>query len=260
MAALPTWPRPNFTPGGDDALIRYAIFGKLDLSVPIDREKYRSAAVPDGLELVQYDRDRQQAGFHQYFSSRGWKLAAEESPAMAYTAETSPNMAVLRGFVKDPATLDYLRDCIGVIAYLFDRGAVTVFDPQTFHLWTADEWRSELFAPGHAAPHRHILILRSPEDHRIGNTEWIHTRGMRKFGRPDLSVRGVGPAYQLKVIELLNLYIDYQAHGGEILADDVVTLDGLPTEGTCYPNPQLDHPDFHNSHVEIMWPGNGLSG
>jgi hypothetical protein len=256
--AIPTWLRPNHVPGGPNAFVLLGVFGKFDLNVAIDREKYRSEQVPYGFEFVQYDRHINPAGFNGFFKTAGWQLATQDNAELGDRAYKSEHMAMLRGFVPDPLNLNYLRDCIGIVTHLLDRGGICVFDPQMLYLWTKDEWREKVFEPNRPVPHEHISILRMPE--RAGSrTEWIHTRGMRIFGRPDLCVRGVGPKYQEKIVELFNKYIEYQANGGEILPEDVVTLDGLPPDGVCTLDESLDNPDFHNMHVEIKWPEGELA-
>lgn len=258
--AIPTWLRPNHVPGGPNAFVLYGVFGQFDLDTPIDCEKYRSEQVPYGFEFVQYDRHKNPAGFNGFFKTAGWLLATQDNPELGDRAYQSEHMAVLRGFVPDPANLNYLRDCIGIVAHLLDRGGIAVFDPQMLYLWPADEWRTAVFEPSRPVPHQHISILRMPERETGRKTQWIHTRGMRLFGRPDLCVRGVGPKYQESVVELFNKYIEYQANGGEIINDDVVTLDGLPPNGVCHTDDRLDHPDFQNAHVEIRWPDGELAG
>jgi hypothetical protein len=257
-STIPTWLRPNHTPGGPNAFVLYGVFGQFDLTLGIDREKYRSAELPYGFEFVQYDRHKNPAGFNGFFKTAGWTLASQDNPELGERAYRSEHMAMLRGFVPDSANLNYLRDSIGIVTHLLDRGGITVFDPQMLYLWTAEEWRTEVFEPNRPVPHQHISIFRMPERETAGRTQWIHTRGMRLFGRPDLCVRRVGPTYQEKVVELFNKYIEYQANGGEILEDDVVTLDGLPPNGVCSIDENLDNAEFNNAHVEIRWPDGEL--
>src|SRR5690606_18758997 len=120
---------------------------------------------------------------------------------------------VVRAEVSDPSTLDYFRDTVGVVTWLLDAGGVCVSDPQMLWLWPADEWRDEAFGGGELNPDRHTTIMVSPED---GGTSWYHTRGMRKFGRPDLSVRGVGFGHADAVSLLIERLIEFQALGGVI--------------------------------------------
>jgi len=53
------------------------------------------------------------------------------------------------------------------------------------------------------------VILTSEEPDRPGL--WYHTRGLRMFGRPDLSVRGVSPELEPAAQDLFNRFIEMQA-------------------------------------------------
>lgn len=253
---LPSWPRPNFTPNAGQPFLLFAVFGGFDLSLPIDRMRYRAAGVPAGCELLLYDRGRQPSSFDQLRRSVAWDLAEAESPDLARMAAAAPQFVFLRGHVKPSATLDYLRDAVGIVQYLCDRGGQTIFDPHTIQFWRPADWQARLFEPAKPVPHEHVLILET-EDAEAG--AWIHTRGLRKFGRPDLSVHGVGQNFRDKIIELFNYYVEYLASGGTIQTGDRVTLAGLPPGGTFQVDPRLDHEDFHNAHAECVWPPSALS-
>lgn len=257
--ALTSWPRENFEPGGGPGMLCFAAFGYLQMQPPIDREKYRSAQVPPGFTMMVYDRTKQTIGFDEFFTGRPWRLASETNPAIAKSCEAAGQLVVFRGETPDPANLDYLRDAVGIMRYLFDQGATAIFDPLTYELWTPREWDYRLFAHGKPVLHEHVMILRTPQ----GNGEQFQTRGLRKFGRPDLSVQNVADRYGDAVLELLNLYIGFQTAGGIILDGDIVTLETLPPDGMCivpedWPTERrLDN--YDNDVVEIVWPGNGLA-
>lgn len=251
-SALPSWPRPNFTPNAGEPFLLLAAFGPLDLSVPVDRVKYRSAGVPAGCTLHLYDWRRQPSSFRHLWDSQAWGLAAAESPELAEMAKRARQFAFLSGAVRHSETLDYLRDAVGIVQYLCDRGAAAVFDPHTVQFWSAADWHDRLFAPARPVPHEHVLILETPDD--ATGLARVHTRGLRKFGRPDMLVRTVGTAYRDRVVELFNYYVEYLASGGTILNGDRITLEGLPPGGVFHVDPRLDNPDFHNAHAEIHWP------
>jgi len=254
--ALPAWPRPNFTPNAGQPFLLFAAFGALDLSVPIDRDRYRAAGVPGGCELLLYDAAVQKSSFHHLRDSAAWQQAADEAPELAALAKCARQFAFLRGHVRKSFTLEYLRDAVGIIEYLGDRGATAIFDPHTLQFWSPADWHARLFAPAKPVPHEHVLILESEDS---GGLAWVHTRGLRKFGRPDLSVRGVGPAYRDRVVDLFNHYVDYLAGGGTILSGDRVTLVGLPPGGIFQVDPRLDHEEFQNAHAECVWPPGALA-
>jgi len=253
---LASWPRPTFTPGGGNALLFYVVFGQFDLKTPLSRSKYRTSGMPDWLELVQCDRVKQPEVIAAYQSGAIWDVMKRDSPLTSTEAEKAPEAVALRAELTDPPTLDYFRDTTGVIAWLLDAGGVSVYDPQMLWLWDANEWREEAFEPGEANPDRHTTIMVSPE---AGTTSWYHTRGMRKFGRPDLSIRGVGPKHADAATVLLERFIESQAFGAVIPEGQTIRMPDIPPGGVCHHRGDLNDPDFNNVHVAVEWPGNGLS-
>jgi hypothetical protein len=157
---------------------------------------------------------------------------------------------VLRGEIPDPPDLNYLRDVIGLTTYLLDNGGFAVADPQQFELYDAKRWHREIFDPGTANVAKHVKILFSDD----ADGRWYHTRGLRKFGRPDLSVHGVPKEYGEAAIELCNRFIQMQALGGWIPEGQEVRMKSLPPDLRCHHAGSLDDPDFNNVHVEIVWP------
>src|SRR5437667_12446663 len=82
---------------------------------------------------------------------------------------------------------------------------------------------------------------------------WFHTRGMRKFGRPDLSLHNVPDEYERAAIELCNRFIELQAAGGRIPDGQEIQMPSLPGGLVCRHKGSLDDPDFNNVHVEIQF-------
>jgi hypothetical protein len=249
-AELKSWPRPHFVPGGGNPLLFYVAFGAFDLTRPLSRSKYRAAGKPDWLELASYDRTRQPDVFAGYQSGTLWEILKRDQPLLAAEAERAPQCVALRGEPADPPTLDYFRDAIGIITWLLDCGGLAVYDPQMLWLWAGDEWREEAFEPNEPNPDRHTAILVSADG---DGTSWYHTRGMRKYGRPDLSVRGVGTAHADGVTLMIERFVELQALGGVIPDGEVVRMKALPPGGVCRHAGSFDDPEFNNVHVEIAW-------
>jgi hypothetical protein len=256
-AQLKSWPRPHFEAGGGNALLFFQVFGKFDLSKELSRSKYRSDGPGEWLELRHLTRDKQGAAIADYQSGSLWAIMTRDAPRTAAEARTLPEAVVVRGEVADPPTLDYFRDAIGVLTHLLDCGGVSIADPQRFWLWSADEWRSEIFEPGEPRPQEHTVILVSDEGR--GGTQWLHTRGLRQYGRPDLSVRGVGPKHVDAVTSMIERFIEMQAYGGVVGEGQHVRMRGLPPDGTCHHRGNLDDPDFNNTHIAIEWDGDALA-
>ena len=252
---LQSWPRPHFTPGGGNALLFYAVFGKFDLTKPLSRSKYRTSGMPDWLEMMHYNRATHAEVIAGYQSGKMWEMRTRDVPLLAAESEQAPECVALRAEVTDPPTLDYFRDTIGIVTWLLDAGGVSIHDPQMLWLWSADEWREEAFEPGEPLPDRHTVILASPEP---DGTTWYHTRGMRKYGRPDLSVHHVGEKCAPAVAEMLERFVEMQTLGAFIPDGQAVQMKSLPPGGVCRHGGHHDDPDFNNVHIAIEWPTGSL--
>lgn len=87
-----------------------------------------------------------------------------------------------------------------------------------------------------------------------------HARGLRQYGRPDLSVRGVGPQHIDAVTNMIERFIEMQAYGGVVREGQEVHMRGLPPGGVCHHRGSLDDPDFNNVHIAIEWEGGAIGG
>jgi hypothetical protein len=181
----------------------------------------------------------------------GWigREFRKEHPDLAARVTHTNQCLVLRGVVPDPDTLDYFRDAVGLVMALLDAGGIAVFDPQMFKWWSADDWRRNAFDPMGSVPRHHVVILVSDEDD--GEGRWYHTRGMRKFGRPDVSVHHVPAALGDHVEDLCNRFIEMQAFGAVIEEGQPIKMKGLPSEWRCRHRGDLEDPDFNNVHIDI---------
>ena len=92
------------------------------------------------------------------------------------------------------------------------------------------------------------VILTSPESE---GSEWVHTRGMRKFGRPDISIHGVKPEWRSAAIGLCDRFIEFQALGGLVGEGLEVNSPGFPEGFTCCGGGKLEDPEFGNALIEI---------
>ena len=253
---LRSWPRPHFTPGGGNALLFFVAFGEFDLTKPLSRSKYRSGGPGDWLQVVHLTRDKQAKAIAEYQSGPLWEVMTRDAPVTAAEALKAPHAVAVRAEVADPPTLDYFRDAIGVVTWLLDCGGLSIYDPQRLWLWSADEWRSEIFATDEPRPQEHTVILVSDD---AQHTSWLHTRGMRQYGRPDLSVRGVGSRYIDAATHMIERFIETQAFGGVVKSGQEVHMRGLPPGGVCRLAGSPDDPDFNNTHIAVEWE-NGAIG
>jgi hypothetical protein len=249
----PEWPRPYWQPGSDnDALLQFYVFGKFERELVIPAMRYGSPGLPAGVDLKRF----------QNLELRNWEgyplngslgeILRDEVPEVHEQARVAPDVLVVRGHLPDRASLDYLRDTLGVLAALLDIGGRAILDPQILSLFGAEAWRERYLVKDGAPPRNHVLILRSDEPG--GDRSWVHTRGMRKFGRPDLSFRQV-PAHELdRAGVLCEKLVEMLALGTRFAAGQALEVEGLPQALVAQPGGSLDDPEFNNLHVEFRWP------
>lgn len=215
---LMTWERPRFQKGGDDAWIIFVILGKFEEKMSLSRSKYRSEGVPKGVVVTRLSREREQADFTRYAGFETLKkLTHCGGSDLVEGLRNVPECLVVCGSVNDPDNLNFLRDTIGFVACALDHGGVAVLDTQVLHLWSGDDWKRAFFELQQPSIFRHVVILESKEIEDAQDSPlWLHTRGMRKFGRPDLSIKGVTKDRHELVVEMLNRFIEAGALGHHI--------------------------------------------
>jgi hypothetical protein len=249
------WSRPHYAPGGGNAFLSYFVFGRIQEPLTLSRERHRSDGLPNGLTASSYDRERDASSFASFFGDPVIMGALDETPELREIVKAQTRCTVLRGEIADPSSLDYLRDVIGLLTCLLDHGGVAILDLQALKWWSPAEWRAEVFAPAKAVPHQHVTILISSEP---GGTQWFHTRGMRTFGRPDISVRCVPADRSNAVLSLCNRFIQLLAQCGAVEDGQEIRMPGLPDGMQCRLRGRLDDPDFNNLHIEVIWPGGAV--
>jgi hypothetical protein len=256
--ALTTWPRPYYEESGGRPFLFYGVYGTFCDVPTVDSQEYRTLGIHPGLELSLYGREQYPevlAGFQEGYL---WDQLVSQDPTLARKVAGSDECLVLRGELDDRGDLNYLRDSVGLLTYLLDHGGVCVYDPQMFRWWEPGVWRRHVFEPNGSVPRHHVVILTSNEDESVSRTEpltWFHTRGMRKFGRPDLSVHGVPPCYREAIIDLIERFIEFQAFGGIIAEGLEIRMRSLPSGMICHHGGDPEDPDFNNVHVEVTPPG-----
>jgi hypothetical protein len=245
------WSREYYEAGGADPFLFYVIYGPVRCEVPLSQAKYRCKGVPQGLETTAHELPGPEMidAFRRGFL---WEQLVCVEPELASAVAACRQFWIVKGSVGDPPDLSYLRDAVGLVTYLLDCGGVSVFDPQMFRWWSAKDWRELVFEPDAPVPQKHTTLLVSEEP---DGTEWVHSRGLRKFGRSDLSVHNVPATHREAVLDLCNRFIEYQIQGGLIPEGQEIRVGTLPAGMLCHHQGCVDDPEFNNVHVEIAWPG-----
>ena len=243
---LPTWERPHFQSVEGSALLLYVVYGQFPLEFTISQSKYRCAGLPAECDLTKVERSATEP---LPFTEAEYGQVIKDTALFTRIGE-APACGLLRCEMPNPPDLNYLRDIVGMTTYLLDNGGFAVADPQQFELYDAERWHREIFGSGTPNVLKHVKLLFSDEP----DGRWYHTRGMRKFARPDLSVGNVPREFFNGVIDLCNRFIELQALGGWIPEGQEIRMKSLPPGLLCHHAGSLDDPDFNNVHVEIVWP------
>lgn len=249
----PEWPRPNWQPGkGEDALLHFYIFGKFESELVIPAARYGSPGLPGGVELKRFQNLELRKWEGYPLAGELGNLLREDAPETYEQARIAPDVLLVHGQLADSASLDYLRDTLGVLAALLDIGGRAILDPQIVSLFDAAAWLGRYLVEGGAPPRNHVLILR--DDEPGSDRSHVHTRGMRKFGRPDLSFRNV-PASELdRAGALCEKLVEMQALGTSFAAGQPLEVEGMEHALIAQPGGSVDDPEFNNRHVVFRWP------
>jgi len=246
------WPRPYWQHSSEEVLLQFYVFGKFEPELVIPAMRYDSPGLPAGVDIQRFQNLalRQWEGYP--LKGALGEILQEESPATFEQARTAPDVLVVRGKISDRDTLDYLRDTLGVLAALLDIGGSSILDPQILSLFSDHEWRQRYLVKGGAPPRNHLLVLRSAEG--AAGRSWIHTRGMRKFGRPDISLRNVPEREVDRAGVLCERLIDLQSLGTHFVPGQPLEVEGLSEDLVAQLGGGLDDPQFNNTYVAFHWP------
>ena len=249
------WPRPQWQDSGEQAFLLWFVFGDFEADFAIDAQRYRTRGTPAGVDVVRYV-NRELAKWDGYpLSGALGKLLWEEDARLFERAKRAGECVMLRGEIADPSDLDALRDLVGTVTALTDLGGIAVVDPQTLSMFGADAWRMR-HARDTFNARDHVLILCSEDTHNEGRLH-VHTRGLRKFARPDVSIRNLSPNAASLAGELAERFVDFQCAGGIVAAGHEVELEGAPDGMRARVAGELDDPEFNNRHLALHWPDAG---
>lgn len=251
--AAPDWPRPYWQPGsGETALLQFYVFGRFERDLVIPARRHGSRGLPGGVDLKRFQNLELRKWEGYPLGGALGELLREDAPDTFEQARIAPEVLVIRGELADAPGLDYLRDTLGVLAALLEVGGRAVLDPQLMELRDAEAWRARYLVEGGAPPRHHVLILRDAEPEGAGSH--VHTRGLRKFARPDLSLRHVPERELERAGVLCEKLVELAVLGTRFVAGQALEVEGMAQPLIAQPGGSLDDPAFNNRHVAFHWP------
>lgn len=266
---IPDWPRPHFEPSGSVASVFYLVVGPPPESLNIKRARHHVDRIEENLIVSRHTRAQDPAWFDAWFNSPAAFDLDAVFGAAAADVRAADQLSVVRGDFPDPPTLGYLRNTIGVVSAIADCGAVAVFDVLALTWWRPDDWRRRFVDASEFRIDEQIFIAVT-DDPRHHPGLWTHTRGMKKFGRPDLQMKHLPGGYDVTNPAIrdsgtvLNGVASYLAQGAVVRDGQTLHLPTVNRSVAFFESP-ADDPEarrhFGNAVLEIcdVNPQTGLS-
>lgn len=247
----PDWTRPHWSRDEAKAMLLYFVFGAFPAELKFDLSAHGSQGLPCGVELRRIPRALLAHWDGHPLRGALGEVLRDGNPGAFEAARLAPECLMLRGELPDADSLAYLRDTVGVVDAAVDAGAVAVIDPQILEIFSPDEWRKRYAGDAVAVPRNHVMI--ACQDDADG-AAWVRTRGLRKFARPDISIRGVPRDDVQQAGAVAARLVDLEARGMRFGDGSTVAGEGLPAGIAVARAGSLDDPAFNNTHLELRWP------
>jgi len=268
-AREPAWPRPNFVPGDDEAWVFFAVLGAFEGERgEFPGADYRSEGAGRGFEVRTFRGAQLEQLVDGWLAGPvGVELEATD-PELLEAIGGATECLALDVRVPDAPHFDHVRSAIGLVTWFVDLGGVAVVDPQVLRVWRPADWRRDVFEAGAGAIHERVELFWSSEGdpghtpHPVGRgsaepprrgSVWVRSRGLRRFARPDVSLRGVPAERFDETVRFLDGLVRCQIDGAVLPTGDEVQLPGHAAPVRCTRAGDLDDPDFINEHLRIEW-------
>ena len=262
QSGVPDWPRPHHTPSPSKTSLFYLVFGEPPAHLNVKRARHHVDELPPQLTVSIHGRGDDPAWFDGWFSPPVGLEIPHVFGADAQDVYRANRVAAVRGEFSDPSSLAYLRNSVGVVSAIADEGAVAIFDVAALTWWRPQEWHRRFVERSEFHIGDHIFTAVAED---AGGGTRLQTRGMGKFGRPELLVRHLpgprdpdSPAVRAAA-EVVDGLANYLARGGMVADGQTMHLERYDSTIAFFSTPeQRGVPDA----LEIcdINPATGLSG
>jgi hypothetical protein len=256
------WSRPHWQPSGRAASLLYFVPGEPPERLRPSAARHhidRGGAWQEVLQISDHQRGEAPGLFASFFDPAGVGHDIEARfGARATVLRAAERGTILQAAFPDPATLDYLRDTAGMVSAVLEHGGLGVLDVPGARWWTPEEWVAT-FVDRSAFDVRDHTIIVFTDDRRHHPGLWSHTRGMKKFGRPDLQVKHLpgryGDAPVTVAGEIINDFAGRLARG-KLIPDGWRMQYSQDRQAFAFvetpDDSASDKPHFNNSVLEIV--------
>ena len=259
--SVPDWPRPHHVPSASKASLFYLVFGEPPAQLNVKRAIHHVDELPPQLQVSIHGRGDDPAWFDGWLSA---PVGAEIPLVFGDDAQgvyRADKVGAVRATFDDPASLAYLRNTVGVVSAIAEAGAVAIFDVAALTWWRPAEWRRRFVDRSEFFIGDHIFTAVAQDADGLS----MQTRGMGKFGRPELLVRHLpgprdldGPVVR-DAASVLDGLANYLARGGVVDAGQTMHLDRYGSTIAFF---DATPPRSETETLEIcdIHPDTGLSG
>ena len=263
MTTPKIWQRPLFKPTGSTASVRFFVFceAPLDLSTPLSRSRhgYPKEFPFEQLDIRQHRRADSQEWFDGFFDDSMSNIALLDlgfEPAKKFALNHVYSVSVE---VQDPEDLAYLMAAWAVLKWLRDRGAKVVLDGPAIVWFSAEAVQGLSPEREFSLKHEVKLVFEITPSGEFGHV--FHSRGMAKFGRPDVVLLGAQPSDSTAGGALLNGLAERGALGAPLQAGQTVGPGGFePRKLEAYlPGDMHPEVNLNNEGLVLDVAGWGLS-
>ncbi len=248
---IENWDRKYYQSGGKPFLCFIVFNCENDLEV--SKSKHRVDEIPSDLEFRFYEGEKHATYLEKFFTNSFCNFLRSRGIDIDKHVKPSKSSLVIIGTIQNDTNLNYLRNLIGIIQSLLEKGATGVIDMSITKWLDPKDWNDIYFKHGKSFPKHHVVIYKT----EIDDLRWFGTQGMIKFGRPDICVENVPESDIEMAIELINRFIEFQAFGGIVEEGREVIINGFPEgmfvrhKGTIYEKTGFE---FNNDHFVLSWP------
>lgn len=255
------WDRPRFAKPGFKRRFVYEGFSPKDMKngIKVNAAKHGlpPGPSPEGLQMMQHHRPEHDKWLDAFFKSAFVRMLEARSVERVEEIRKLPYGWGLSCEEEDSPDNSFVQYAFGMVRAMFDLGAKAVVDVDT-GLWFLPEDMPKIPVDSDFSILPFINVVIEPRPAPTGPYV-VNTRGLVKFGRPDLVICRVPQQYLGHAQTLLYTVSNYLAQGAHLEPDESMTLKESP-KVFARPYPQNDPLQIVLNNSGILLMDDGTSG